>query len=102
MAEIQPDCEEDNEAGPEHIILRKESEAAVRDLCRSLKEPYGSVALAHFYEGKTAAEISASTGVGLKTVQTHIYRARNMLKGKLEKHAKEYAERSRDAGYRKR
>ena len=36
---------------PEQIYLRKESEEAVKRLCESLKEPYGSVALAHFYEG---------------------------------------------------
>ncbi|MBO5347045.1 MAG: RNA polymerase sigma factor [Lachnospiraceae bacterium] len=76
---------------PEQVYLKKESEEAVRVLCESLKEPYGSVAVAHFYEGKTAREISEVTGQGLKTVQTHIYRAKLMLKSKLE--------RSRDDSY---
>lgn len=73
------------DAAPEQIYLQKESEDAVRQLCLSLKEPYGSVAVAHFCDGKTAKEISASTGEGIKTVQTHIYRAKAMLKNKLER-----------------
>lgn len=70
---------------PEQICLRKESDKAVQRLCASLKEPYGSVAVAHFYEGRTAREISELTGMGLKTVQTHIFRAKKMLKEKLER-----------------
>lgn len=70
---------------PEQIYLRKESEAAVRKLCQSLKEPYASVAIEHFLEGKTAREIAENTGQGLKTVQTHIFRAKAMLKNKLER-----------------
>ena len=70
---------------PEQIYLEKEADRAVKKLCESLKEPYGSVAVAHFYEGRTAREISEATGEGLKTVQTHIYRAKFMLKEKLER-----------------
>ena len=77
--------EADRSAIPEQLYLQKESEEAVRQLCKSLKEPYASVALAHFCEGKTAKEISKGTGQGLKTVQTHIYRAKEMLKNKLER-----------------
>lgn len=89
VEEVVPEHEVDDSAAPESVYLRKESEEQVKKLCESLKEPYGSVALAHFYEGRTAAEIAASTGTGLKTVQTHIYRAKNMLKNKLERSQKE-------------
>ncbi len=77
--------EVDREPVPEQQYLQKESEAAVRRLCASLKEPYASVAVAHFCEGKSAKEIAAGTGVGLKTIQTHIYRAKEMLRNKLER-----------------
>lgn len=73
----------DEKALPEQVFLQKESEQAVKQLCKSLKEPYASVAVSHFCEGKTAREISESTGLGLKTVQTHIYRAKEMLKNKV-------------------
>ena len=76
---------EETEEVPEKIVLEKESEQAFLTLCKSLKEPYGSIAVMRFYEGKSAKEISACTGEGLKTVQTHIYRAKEMLKKKLER-----------------
>lgn len=75
----------ETEEVPEKIVLEKESDQAVLTLCKSLKEPYGSIAVMRFYEGKSAKEISACTGEGLKTVQTHIYRAKKMLKNKLER-----------------
>ena len=89
--EVYFEQEMDKRAIPEQMYLQKESDEAVRQLCKSLKEPYGSVAVAHFLEGKTAREIADSTGEGLKTVQTHIYRAKALLKNKLE--------RSRDVSY---
>lgn len=89
--EVYFEQEMDKRAILEQMYLQKESDEAVRQLCKSLKEPYGSVAVAHFLEGKTAREIADSTGEGLKTVQTHIYRAKALLKNKLE--------RSRDVSY---
>lgn len=89
--EVYFEQEMDKRAIPEQMYLQKESDEAVRQLCKSLKEPYGSVAVAHFLEGKTAREIADSTGEGLKTVQPHIYRAKALLKNKLE--------RSRDVSY---
>ena len=89
--EVYFEQEMDKRAIPEQMYLQKESDEAVRQLCKSLKEPYGSVAVAHFLEGKTAREIADSTGEGLKTVQTHIYRAKALLKNKLE--------RSRESAY---
>ena len=83
--DVAIDADAGEEVLPEQILLRKESECAVRKLCESLKEPYASVAIAHFCEEKTAREIAESTGQGLKTVQTHIYRAKAMLKNKLER-----------------
>lgn len=85
MEEVVSEHEAQNSVVPETIILEKESEQAIYTLCKSLKEPYGSIAVMRFCEGKSAKEISACTGEGLKTVQTHIYRAKEMLKNKLER-----------------
>lgn len=83
--EIYFEQEADYGSMPEQVYLQKESEEAVEQLCKSLREPYASVAVAHFCEGKTAREIAEGTRQGLKTVQTHIYRAKEMLKNKLER-----------------
>lgn len=52
----------------------------LRRCCEELLPPYKDVALMHFLEGRTAKEISELTGVGMNTVQTRIYRAREKLK----------------------
>ena len=53
--------------------------------CDTLPEPYRTSAKLHFEEGLTAREISKRSGQPLKTVQSHIYRAREMLKKKIRK-----------------
>ena len=50
-----------------------------------LPEPYKTPAALHFDEGLTAKEISERTDVPLKTVQSQIYRAREMLQKKIRK-----------------
>lgn len=49
-------------------------------LCCRLKEPYRSVAVAHYCNDETLTEISERTGENRKTVATRLYRARNLLK----------------------
>lgn len=57
----------------------------LRQCCEALEEPYRAVALMHFLAGQTAGEISERTGVGINTVQTRIYRAREKLKKSYRK-----------------
>jgi len=66
-------------------ILNKEIIERFEACLNSLDEPYRSVATKHFLRGKTAKEISEDTGIGLKTVQTQIYRAKEMLKKAIRK-----------------
>ena len=75
MLEDTPDYEE-----PLQEVLNKETMSNFSQAINSLEEPYKSVARKHFIDGKTAKEISIETSVGLKTIQTQIYRARSTLK----------------------
>ncbi|MDO5409410.1 MAG: sigma-70 family RNA polymerase sigma factor [Lachnospiraceae bacterium] len=85
-------CEEDSffadvtdiQAGPEESYLQHESKQYVIHVCKELKSPYQEIALAHFYEEKTAAQIAAEQGKNLKTIQTQIYRAKAMIKKIME------------------
>lgn len=64
------------------------NEGVMNDFKRTvgnLEEPYRSVAVRHFIDGKTAREISEESEIGLKTIQTRILRAKNMLKQKIRK-----------------
>jgi len=53
--------------------------------CAELPEGYGNIAIKHFVRGQTAREIADETGDNLKTIQTRIYRAREMLKKNYRK-----------------
>lgn len=48
--------------------------------CKELPDSYSDIALQYFVEGKTAKEIAMARGDNLKTVQTRIYRAKEMLR----------------------
>lgn len=80
MLEDTPDYEE-----PLQEVLNKETMSNFSQAINSLEEPYKSVARKHFIDGKTAKEISIETSVGLKTIQTQIYRARSTLKKIIRK-----------------
>ena len=65
---------------PERALLEKEVRQTLLDRCRSLKPPYDEIAKAYYYDEMDAAEIAKKKGMNLKTVQTQIYRAREMLR----------------------
>lgn len=60
--------------------MEEEARKDLYDRCRNLKPPYDEIALLHFYEEKSAAQIAEAHHKKLKTIQTQIYRAREMLR----------------------
>lgn len=71
--------------GPLEMYMAKDVEKRFLGSCNKLDEPYRTAAVGHFIQGKTAKEISLEKGVPLKTMQSHIYRAREMLKKIIRK-----------------
>lgn len=65
---------------PLHACINKEVMEELREHCRQLKPPYGEVAGLHFIEGMTSAEIAERLDRKKKTVDTWIYRARELLR----------------------
>ncbi len=63
-----------------HEVLRE-----LEKSCKALSPPYDRIAREHFLEGKPAGEIARQSGVGLNTVKTQIYRAKDMLKKSFRK-----------------
>ena len=59
-----------------HEILRR-----LEENCRSLKPPYDEIAYLYFCKEQKPADIAAAKGQNLKSIQTQIYRAREILKG---------------------
>lgn len=83
--EDMPELVDTMQEDPLGRVLNRELLAELEAGCRALKSPYREVALSHFVEGKTAAEIAAGSKCGVSTVKTRIYRAREMLKKTLGK-----------------
>ena len=71
--------------GPLEQFISEDVMERFRCSCNELPEPYKTPAILHFDKGLTAKEISEQTEVPIKTVQSHIYRAREMLKKKIRK-----------------
>ena len=65
---------------PEQMALEQEIREMLLTFCRQLKPPYNEVAKAYYYDEMNVNEIARKRGVGIKTVRTQIYRARNMLR----------------------
>lgn len=81
--ELPETCSMQNE--PLQQVLNKEVVEQLKQTCETLKSPYREVAMKHFVDGKTAAEIAAETGTVVHTIKTQIYRARELLKKSMGK-----------------
>ena len=67
-------------ASPEKTCLETDSEEQVLQMCNHLKSPYREIAVLHFCNQLSVAEIAQKQGKNPKTVQTQLYRAKSMLK----------------------
>lgn len=71
--------------GPLEEFLAKDVVEEVREKCSDLPQTYAITAKMYFVDGLTAKEISKKTDIPLKSVQTRIRRAREMLQNKLRR-----------------
>lgn len=85
LFEEMPEKDIASENEPLREVLNREVMEELKKCCEALASPYRQVAISHFIEGKTAKEIAIKTNVGLHTIQTQIYRAREMLKKSFRK-----------------
>ena len=72
-------------SGPEEEAVKKDIIKRVEKKCSNLPGDYADIAGLYFIKGKKAAEISEELGIPLKTAQTRIYRAREMLRKNIRK-----------------
>lgn len=74
-----------DELTPDEFFIEKESTDFIKNTIYSLKEPYLKVSTLFFIESKTVDEISIILNRPKKTVQTQIFRAKDILKKMLRK-----------------
>ncbi len=67
------------EASPEELYTAADGAEAIREMIRSLHEPYLKVSVLYFLEEKDVDEIALTLGRPRKTVQTQLYRAKQSL-----------------------
>jgi RNA polymerase sigma-70 factor (ECF subfamily) len=65
---------------PEDTLLKKHSRKEIYSLCEKLKEPYKTVSINYFCEDIKLSDMAKDTGQSLKTLQTHLYRSKKLLK----------------------
>ncbi len=65
---------------PEEVCLEEEIKNQLAQRCNDLKPPYNEVARDYYLRELSPKEIAARQGKSVKTIQTQIYRARQMLK----------------------
>lgn len=64
---------------PEKLLLEKELHEELERCCQLLKPPYDTVAYQYYCRGSTAAQIAGTTGKKVKTIQTQLRRAKEMM-----------------------
>lgn len=65
---------------PEEICIEEEVKQRLHIYCGQLKPPYNEVARAYYLDEQSPKEIALKLGQNVKTIQTQIYRAREMLR----------------------
>lgn len=69
--------------GPEDLAVTKDEAAAIRQMVRSLREPYLQVSVMYFLEERSVEEISRALRRPPKTVHTQLFRAKKMLQQQI-------------------
>ena len=80
LSDEELECLKDMGETPEDTLLKNHSTKKIYDLCEKLKEPYRAVAVSYFCEDIKLSDMAKTTGKSLKTLQTHLYRSKKLLK----------------------
>ncbi|WAH35905.1 RNA polymerase sigma factor [Alicyclobacillus dauci] len=64
----------------EHDVIDRFQQQAIHSLVQSLNHPYQEVVELFYFQGWSYEEIAQSLGISVKTVESRLYRARNILR----------------------
>lgn len=73
-------CIKDKGELPEDTLIKKQGNKEIQSLCEKLKEPYKTVSINYFCKEIKLSSMAKETGQSLKTLQTHLYRSKKLLK----------------------
>jgi len=84
LAERETDIEPSDNNTPERVLIRKAAQDAVTASLRELPERYRICIDMFFFYGLSYQEIEVITGFPVNTVKSHVFRAKKLLREKLE------------------
>ena len=84
VIEFNPEIHAPLTRGPEAVAVEAERARSVRDSVLALPETYSVPIVLRYAEGLTYAEIAEIIGITVPALKSRLFRARNMLAGKLE------------------
>ncbi|MCL2190934.1 MAG: sigma-70 family RNA polymerase sigma factor [Treponema sp.] len=84
LAEGSDEIEASGDDTPEQILLRKAAKEAVLASLRELPERYRICIDMFFFYELSYQEIEVITGFPVNTIKSHVFRAKKLLRGKLE------------------
>ncbi|MDY2698461.1 MAG: sigma-70 family RNA polymerase sigma factor [Lachnospiraceae bacterium] len=79
------EAEVEMRGSPEEICMEEEIRNELIKRCEELRPPYNEVAKDYYIKELSAREIAEKQGQSVKTIQTQIYRARELLKKRYGK-----------------
>ena len=74
----------DSGGGPEETLINLENRAYIRKVVEELPEIYKTVIILYYFEDFSPQEISDITDIPKRTIETRLYRGKNLLKLRLE------------------
>lgn len=80
----EADALPDEAETPEQTLLRRERQSEVRDVIDGMPEKYRAILLMYHFQGMTYKDIAESEGISSRTVETRLYRAKQMLRTAME------------------
>ncbi|MEL7566099.1 MAG: RNA polymerase sigma factor [Dehalobacterium sp.] len=72
---------------PEEMYLKKENVIEIKNALDHLEDKYKEVLLLHYYYNYSYLQIAQITGLNLRTVETRIYRGRQLMRNRAAKMA---------------
>ena len=65
---------------PDELIIKEDNRQRIQSICRNLPSRYGRVIIKYYYENKSYQQIAREEGVNLRTIESRLYRARNLIR----------------------
>ena len=91
--EVALPCEpQDTSLSPETRLLRGELREKVRKVLKKIPDIYKPVINLHFFEGLSYPEISRTLSIPVNTIKSHVFRAKQLIRQRLDSYVRGYAE----------